>query len=126
MAKIVFYKDLNLAFTPHPVTGDVSPLTDETAIRRSLLNLIKTKKGTRPFRPDFGSNVYNYLFQNGPFVEDSLNRDLYETITRYEPRVIVNRIQSSINDTEIKIEVFYTIRNASINTNLETTIRRVA
>ena len=126
MAKIVFYKDLNLAFTPHPVTGDVSPLTDETAIRRSLLNLIKTKKGTRPFRPDFGSNVYNYLFQNGPFVEDSLNRDLYETITRYEPRVIVNRIQSSINDTEIKIEVFYTIRNVSINTNLETTIRRVA
>lgn len=126
MAKIVFYKDLNLAFTPHPVTGDVSPLTDETAIRRSLLNLIKTKKGTRPFRPDFGSNVYNYLFQNGPFVEDSLNRDLYETITRYEPRVIVNRIQSSINDIEIKIEVFYTIRNVSINTNLETTIRRVA
>lgn len=126
MAKIVFYKDLNLAFTPHPVTGDVSPLTDETAIRRSLLNLIKTKKGTRPFRPDFGSNVYNYLFQNGPFVEDSLNRDLYETITRYEPRVIVNRIQSSINDDEIKIEVFYTIRNVSINTNLETTIRRVA
>lgn len=126
MAKIVFYKDLNLAFTPHPVTGDVSPLTDETAIRRSLLNLIKTKKGTRPFRPDFGSNVYNYLFQSGPFVEDSLNRDLYETITRYEPRVIVNRIQSSINDTEIKIEVFYTIRNVSINTNLETTIRRVA
>lgn len=126
MAKIVFYKDLNLTFTPHPVTGDVSPLTDETAIRRSLLNLIKTKKGTRPFRPDFGSNVYNYLFQNGPFVEDSLNRDLYETITRYEPRVIVNRIQSSINDIEIKIEVFYTIRNVSINTNLETTIRRVA
>lgn len=126
MAKIVFYKDLNLAFTPHPITGDVSPLTDETAIRRSLLNLIKTKKGTRPFRPDFGSNVYNYLFQSGPFVEDSLNRDLYETITRYEPRVIVNRIQSSINDDEIKIEVFYTIRNVSINTNLETTIRRVA
>lgn len=126
MAKIVFYKDLNLAFTPHPVTGDVSPLTDETAIRRSLLNLIKTKKGTRPFRPDFGSNVYNYLFQSGPFVEDSLNKDLYETITRYEPRVIVNRIQSSINNDEIKIEVFYTIRNVSINTNLETTIRRVA
>lgn len=125
MAKIVFYKDLNLAFTPHPVTGDVSPLTDETAIRRSLLNLIKTKKGTRPFRPDFGSNVYNYLFQNGPFVEDSLNRELYETITKYEPRVNVNRIQSSITDDGIEINVFYTIRNVSVNTNLETTIRRV-
>jgi len=126
MAKLVFYKDLNLNFTPHPVSGDVVPLTDDAAIRRSLSNLIRTKKGTRPFRPDFGSNIFNYLFQSGPFAEDSLNRELYETISRHEPRVIVNSIRSTINDTDIEIQVNYTIRNVNIIGNIETTIKKVA
>lgn len=126
MAKTVFYKDLNLNFTPHPVSGDVVPLTDETAIRRALLNLIKTKRGTRPFRPDFGSDVYNYLFKSGPFAEDSLNRSLHETIRRNEPRVTVNSIESTIDDVNIEIKINYTIRNASIIRTIETAIKKVA
>ena len=57
MADIIFYKDLPLDFTPHPVTGDVRPITNEVAIRRSLTNLINTTKGSRPFFPEYGSSV---------------------------------------------------------------------
>ena len=68
MATINFYKDLPLDFTPHPVTGDVRPITNEVAVRRSLSNLINTTKGSRPFMPDYGSSVKNYLFsRNGAF-----------------------------------------------------------
>ena len=66
MADIVFYKDLGLDFTPHPVTGDVRPITNETAIRRSLMNLIKTRKGTNPYNlsnPTIDTKVQN---QQGP------------------------------------------------------------
>ena len=40
MATITFFKDLPLDFIPHPVSGDVRPITNEAAIRRSLLNLL--------------------------------------------------------------------------------------
>lgn len=60
MAQTIFYKDLPLDFTPHPVTGDIRPVTDELAIKRSISNLVKTPKGSRPFRPDYGSDVQQY------------------------------------------------------------------
>ena len=35
------YRDLNLNFTRHPITKDISPITDAAAIRRSVRNLIQ-------------------------------------------------------------------------------------
>ena len=80
MADIVFYKDLGLDFTPHPVTGDVRPITNETAIKRSLANLINTRKGTRPFNPEYGCNISDYLFgyQQG-FSEYDMKKEIHES-----------------------------------------------
>jgi hypothetical protein len=126
MAKTIFYKDLPLDFTPHPISGDIRPITDETAIRRSLSNLIKTRKGTRPFRPDYGSNIYNYLFDSGVFAEDELNRSLYDTIIKNEPRVAVTEINSKIDGNGIDIKIDYIIKNINFPGNIQTTIRRAS
>ena len=44
------YKDLNLNFTRHPITKDISPITDAVAVKRSVRNLIQynyfEKKGS--------------------------------------------------------------------------------
>ena len=122
---IVFYKDLPLDFTPHPVTGDIRPVTDTAAIRRSIENLIKTKRGERPFRPDYGSNIHKYLFESGALSEDALNRDLYDTITRFETRVIVTEIQSKISENGINVKINYVIRNTNLTGNFSTAIKRV-
>ena len=122
---ITFYKDLPLDFTPHPVTGDIRPVTNEIAIKRSIENLIKTKRGERPFRPDYGSNIQKYMFENGVLAEDSLNKELYETISRFETRVIVTRIESTIGSGGIDIKVAYTIRNTNLTGNFSTAIKRV-
>ena len=45
------YKDLNLFFTKHPMSSDVSKVTDVQAIKRSIRNLILTNKGERLFHP---------------------------------------------------------------------------
>ena len=66
---LVFYKDLPLDFTPNPVTGDVRPITNEVAIKRSIKNLILTQKGTKPFMPDYGTIIKKYLFSSlNPFL----------------------------------------------------------
>lgn len=126
MAKIIFYKDLPLDFTPHPISGDIRPITDETAIKRSLSNLIKTRKGTRPFRPDYGSNVYKFLFDSSVFAEDELNRSLYDTILKNEPRIIITQIESKIENNGINIQIDYIIRNVNLPGNIQTTVRRAS
>ena len=57
------YKDLNLDFIRHPMTNDVSMLTDMEALKRSVRNLILTSKYDRPFKPQMDAGIRKYLFE---------------------------------------------------------------
>lgn len=82
------YSDLNLDFTPHPMTGDVSILTDMNALSRSIRNLILTSSYDRPFRPEINSGVYRYLFEPMTSLTAVRIRNAIErTIKQQEPRV---------------------------------------
>jgi len=126
MAELISYKDLSLDFTPHPISGDIRPITNETAIRRALSNLIRTRKGDRPFRPDYGSTIHKYLFDHGIFAENELNKSLYETIQKFEQRIIVTKIESKYEAGGISIDIEYIIRNINVIGTFQTTITRVA
>ena len=127
MATINFYKDLPLDFTPHPVTGDVRPITNEVAVRRSLSNLINTTKGSRPFMPDYGSSVKNYLFsRNGAFTLYELKNSLRRDIEKYEKRISLKDIKIDYSDDGFDIKLEYVIKNASGIANLQTTVKRTA
>ena len=127
MADIVFYKDLSLDFTPHPVTGDVRPITNETAIRRSLMNLIKTRKGTRPFNPEYGCGISDYLFgyQQG-FSEHDMKREIHNSINTYEPRISVNQVNIKFEENDVKIDIAYTIKNINQFASISTVLTRAA
>jgi hypothetical protein len=61
------YKDLNLFFTPNPVTKDVSKVTDVQAIKRSVRNLVLLNPGEKPFHPEIGTGIRASLFEGfGP------------------------------------------------------------
>jgi len=125
MASINFYKDLPLDFTPHPVTGDVRPIVNEVAVRRSLSNLINTTKGSRPFMPDYGSSVKNYLFsRNGAFTLYELKNSLKRDIEKYEKRISLKDIKIDYSDDGFDIKLEYVIKNASGIANLQTTVKR--
>ena len=85
------YKDLNLFFTKHPLTADVSKVTDVQAIKRSVRNLVLTNKGERLFHPEIGGGVKGSLFENfTPIAE--LESAITHVIRRYEPRVMVEKV----------------------------------
>jgi len=127
MADIVFYKDLGLDFTPHPVTGDVRPITNETAIKRSLTNLIKTRKGTRPFNPEYGCNISDYLFSYQPgFSEYDMQKTIIDSIKKHESRVSVNQVNVTFEENDVIIDVSYVIRNINQFATLSTTLTRAA
>jgi phage baseplate assembly protein W len=62
-------------------------LKNETAIARSIRNLISTVKG-EAFYSDKGSNITNLLFENmDPITASLIQSEASETIRLYEPRV---------------------------------------
>ena len=127
MAEIAFFKDLSLNFTPHPVSGDVRPIINEVAIKRSIMNLIKTKKGTRPFNPRYGCDISDYLFSYEPgFTEFNMKKEITDAISRYEPRVIVNEIDITYEEYGITLSIQYIIRNINRVGSISTSITRAA
>ena len=55
------FSDLDLDFTKHPVTKDVSKKINENAIAAAIRNLLLTSHYERPFNPDLGSIKWSSL-----------------------------------------------------------------
>jgi phage baseplate assembly protein W len=55
--------------------GDYLGLTEfqQDEIRSDLIHLLLTRKGTRYFLPDFGTRLYEYVFE--PFAQFNLKSD---------------------------------------------------
>ena len=57
------FKDLNITFKTHPITGDLTIKKDEADIKQSVTNLLLTIKGERLFNDDIGSRLNELLFE---------------------------------------------------------------
>ena len=82
------FKDISLSFDPHPVTGDLRVLKNETAIRRSVRNIVQTIPTEKYFNPLFGSDIRGSLFDFVDFGTASVIADQIQTsIENFESRV---------------------------------------
>ena len=82
------FKDVNLSFTPHPVTKDLTILKNENAIKRSVRNLIQTIPTERFFNSVLGSEVRDSLFDFVDFGTASVIQNQIEiTLENFEPRI---------------------------------------
>ena len=57
------FKDIDLDFTAHPVTGDVVKVKDSVSVKRGIKNILLTEEGERLMQPELGSGVRNMLFE---------------------------------------------------------------
>ena len=75
--------------------GDYVSLTEtpERDIRANLIHLLLTKKGSRYFLPDFGTRIYEYIFDQNDMVTFSLIEDeIREGVKKYIPNLEINSI----------------------------------
>ena len=90
------FKDISLSFEPHPVTKDLPILKNESAIRRSVRNLVETIPTERFFNPLLGSNVRSSLFDFCDYGTASVIQDqIRVTVENFEPRVANLRVEVS-------------------------------
>ena len=77
-----------MSFKVSPLTYDLIANKNETAIARSIRNLILTAPGERPFNPELGSQVSRLLFEPiDDITTQALKEQIENTINNFEPRV---------------------------------------
>ena len=87
------FKDISASFQTNPLSNDLIQLKNESAIARSVRNLVLTIQGERPFQPVLGTGVNNLLFDNmDKLTASAIRSELRTTIENYEPRVEINEI----------------------------------
>ena len=102
------YKDLDFTFKQNPNTNDVGIKKDNASIKQSVLNILRTNHGERPFQYYFGANLRAYLFENitnttAAQMSTSVNVALGNSEPRLE--VLNTNIQAKADSNEVFITV---------------------
>lgn len=106
------FKDISLSFSRNPITNDIIALQNENAIKKSVMNLVRTRIGERFFNNLIGSNVDNTLFElNLEEITETLNEDTPVLLDNYEPRIRFQELQiENLDDTnELNVRIVYDI-----------------
>ena len=102
------FKDISLSFSRHPVTNDIVVLKNEDAVKKSVINLCRTKLNERFFNDLLGTRIEESLFDlNNDDISSVLETEIETLLENYEPRITLNdvsvRAQQDNNDLYIRI-----------------------
>ena len=106
------FKDISMSFEINPISNDIIGIKNETAIARSIRNLVLTTPGERFFNEDLGSRVSEVLFDNLDEISASSIRDeIEETIIKFEPRVKLKDVlvKPNYDNHEFDVTVIYDV-----------------
>ena len=106
------YRDFNMTFNPNPNTRDFGAVKNENAIKQSVMNLVKTALGERPFQYNVGPRVTALLFE--PYVVftgEAIKDEIISTLSRFEKRISVKSVdvRDGFDTNEIEVKLTYTI-----------------
>ena len=123
------YSDIDLFFGPKPGSKDISKVTDVSAVKRSVRNLILTNPYEKPFHPEIGSGVRDILFElMTPITAYVLTMKIEEVIINFEPRARLVGVRAlpnlDNNAYEVTIE-FYVVNAPTELVNMEVLLERL-
>ena len=106
------FKDISLSFTRHPVTNDVTVLKNEDAIKKSVINLCRTRINERFFNDLLGTSIEDSLFEtNLDDIVSFLEKEIFTLLKNYEPRIRLTNVivESLVDSYELQIRIEYEI-----------------
>lgn len=109
------FSDIDFSFRAHPITGDISTLNDEIAIKKSIENLILTNFYERKFQHQIGTTSNALMFENyTPLVESNLRKSIIQVVENYEPRAVLDEV--NVEYIESELAIYITIYFRIVNT----------
>ena len=105
------FKDISMTFQSNPLNSDLITLKNESAIARSVRNIVFTLPGEKFFNEDFGSRVSRSLFENIDEISASIiNDEITNSINNFESRVNLIDVQTTPNYDNNAFDVIITYR----------------
>jgi len=111
------FKDISMSFKVNPLNNDLIALKNETAIARSVRNIVMTIPGERFFQPNFGSEINRVLFDNIDDLSASMIEDqIKQSIENYESRVKLRsvRVRPNFDNNSFYTTITYDIIGAEV------------
>lgn len=122
------FSDINLLFTKHPITYDLTKKVDEEAVKASIRNLIQTKNYERPFHPEIGCQISSLLFENfTPMTREIMKKTILDVVNKFEPRakLIDIRIKEGQDTNNLDVDIVFKLINSNRPVTFTTAISRV-
>ena len=121
------FSDIDLTFKRKP-NGDIYKKTEAAAVKQAVKNLLLTNHYEKPFKPFFGGNLNDILFELANDNTDiTIQDDCKLAIENYEPRarVIDIIVNDNLDRKEIFVKVIFQDRNLNDIVEVETTLTRL-
>ena len=122
------WRDLDLDFIPHPVTGDVTVKTGLEAIKRSVRNLVMMAQYEKPFNPDIECGIRQMLFEPlSPVTALMIRQNIVSAIEQFEPRARLLEVQVIANyeTNAFDVTIYFRVQNISDPVVLNVTLERL-
>jgi phage baseplate assembly protein W len=107
-----------LAYT---ADGGLALAADGESVRQSILLILKTAKGERVMRPDFGCGIYDLVFElNNATTAGKVSQAVQEALILFEPRIdlLDVRVTSGGDREVLLISIDYRLRSTNDVFNL--------
>jgi phage baseplate assembly protein W len=122
------FSDFFTNLETHPIKKDFVRHTNEEAVKRSIKNLLLTKRGDRLFQNTLGSDVTAMMFELASTATDQvLESYIHTTIANYEPRAHVIEVQVTSDPDEhtVYATIVFSVINKQEPVILELILNRI-
>lgn len=121
------HSDIDLTFEIKS-TGEIYTKKDAAAVKQSVMNLISTNHYEKPFKPFYGANVRDLLFELADdFTSVDIRTRILRAISEYEPRAeIMDLIVDSRPDSNsLSLQIQFRIVNTEQIVTFTTVVSRL-
>jgi phage baseplate assembly protein W len=102
--------------------GSISSSSYEENIRESILLILRTAKGERLMRPEFGCSIHDYAYSTmDTLMRHMIENAVHEALVAWEPRIEVNEIKTLTEkalEGKLLISIDYKVRRSNTQVNL--------
>lgn len=99
--------------------GLPAPAKGVDTIRSALILLLKTRKGSRVFRPTLGTELHKLVFENqGPLLHSLVKREIFAAVSDWLPQVQIIDIVVSESEKVVRVNVTYSAQGIVDETGL--------
>jgi hypothetical protein len=107
-----YFKDISLSFSRNPITNDLISIINEDAIKKSVINLVRTRLNERFFNSLLGTSVNDSLFELiSEEVSIILDDEISTVLNNFEPRIRLRNVETTLfeEQNEINVQISYDI-----------------